>query len=171
MTTAIDAVRKSLGISHWMLDSVLADLPEDAARRTFPNTRMNPITPTVAHAVYGEDVMINRFVLDREPLLTRDGWLARTGVPDDNHVLSPELLAAPLDLAALREYAAAVFGETDRTLAGLLPGDLGRMVPTPFGNEVPAVDFLAMFPAVHLSSHVGEISALKGALGMTGYPM
>jgi hypothetical protein len=45
------------------------------------------------------------------------------------------------------------------------------MVPTPFGNEVPAVDFLAMFPAVHLSSHVGEISALKGALGMTGYPM
>jgi hypothetical protein len=170
MITSINSIRMSLETAHGILDSVVGDLTQEAATHTFPGTRMNPIAPTLAHAVYDEDFMVNKLVMGADPLLTRDGWLARTGIPDENPTLSPELLAAKLDLGALREYAAAVFAEVDRALAGLSAEDMERSIPPPFGNGVRVSEFLARFVANHTSAHSGEISALKGALGLPGFP-
>lgn len=171
MSSPIDATRQSLQLAHQLCSMMVAGLPADAAVRRFPETKMNAIAPTIAHAAFGEDFMVNQLIMRREPLLTRGDWLRRTGIPDANATLSPEWAAAQYDWDVLLQYTAALFAETDHLLGELMPADLAHPVATPFGTEMPALDFLAMFPAVHLSSHVGEVAALKGALGMTGYPM
>jgi hypothetical protein len=84
--------------------------------------------------------------------------------------MSPAFLSQVFDVDALREYAAALFAQTAAFLESPPPGDLERVITTPLGSPMNAATYLASFGLVHLAQHTGEISAVKGVLGVKGLP-
>ena len=54
-------------------------------------------------------------------------------------------------------------------VATLAPKDLERTIPTPIGDHDMG-QFLEIFIIGNINWHIGEISALKGCLGLKGYP-
>ncbi|RLC60183.1 MAG: hypothetical protein DRI80_11280, partial [Chloroflexota bacterium] len=74
-----------------------------------------------------------------------------------------------VDLAALREYEKVVVEAAHGWLASLSPEELGRKIETPIG-ELSMAQMVETFIIWHINVHCGEISALKGCQGATGYP-
>jgi hypothetical protein len=70
--------------------------------------------------------------------------------------------------AGVREYAQAVFANTDANVAALDPASLGNKMQGPFG-ETTAARMLSL-GVYHLAEHSGEIAALKGIQGQKGLP-
>ena len=77
-----------------------------------------------------------------------------------------------IDLAALRQYAQAVYAATDQYLASLQEGDLGRTIDlSGAGLSQPSLAWLLSGGVLgHLNNHCGEVSCLKGLQGAQGYP-
>ena len=73
------------------------------------------------------------------------------------------------DLPDLHEYAGKVQSAAQDWLASLTPADLERKVETSYG-EFNLGQFLEAYVVWHINVHCGEISALKGCQGATGYP-
>jgi hypothetical protein len=74
-----------------------------------------------------------------------------------------------VDLPVAHDYAKTVAQAAQSWLASLTPEDLKRSVETPVG-ELNLGQLLETFVIWHINSHCGEISALKGCLGVKGYP-
>ena len=166
-TPTAAAVRTSLGIAHMVASTVLAELPADVARRRFEGATIGPIAPILAHAAFGEDWVLNE-AIGREPLLTRGGFLERTGIPSPDRELTREWLDAAYDIGELQRYAGAVFAEVTAWAEAASEADWARRVPSPLGTEMTMAELLPAFGAGHVMLHAGEISALKGIQGLPG---
>lgn len=163
---AIELLRGQFKASHQFLDMTIADCTEEAANRKDEGWNIKPICTIYAHIAGSEDVMVNTMIRGGEPLLVRDGWGEKLGIA--NPSLS-ELDSVTAPLSAIREYAAAVFKETDDYLSSGPEAELEREIDTPIG-KMPAISFLANITATHCPSHLGEIAALKGVQGLKGLP-
>jgi hypothetical protein len=77
-----------------------------------------------------------------------------------------------VDLAALRQYAQAVYSAINTYVKGLTPEDLERELDLSDAQlGVQTVDWvLSVLVASHLNNMAGEISCLKGLQGAQGYP-
>jgi len=77
--------------------------------------------------------------------------------------------AIRVDIAVLHTYTKAVTEAIQVWLASLTPQDLERDLETPIG-KLSVGQMLETFVIWHINAHCGEISALKGCLGVKGYP-
>ena len=129
---AITLLREQLTEAHALLEAVMQDVTPEAAH-WIPPGRANPVGATYAHVVLFEDRTINGILLHRRPLYETT-WSGKTGISD--LMPSPEgwddyaawTRRTRVDLPALKEYAQAVYANTDEYLASLSPEDLDRQL-------------------------------------------
>ncbi|MDE3097764.1 MAG: DinB family protein [Chloroflexota bacterium] len=166
-------LREQLGMARAFLAGTLADVDAEAAHAPAPG-RLNPIAATYTHLVVGEDGFVNGIVRGTAPLFAAK-WSGRTGIselPPAGPGWSEWGRGVRVDLAALRWYADAVAQSTDRFVASLSPNDLDRAVDLgAFGFGKWSLGcVLGAGVLGHLLSHRGEVAALKGLQGGTGFP-
>ncbi len=172
--TAKSVLLHALRSAQNVLESTVADVDDDLANTPAPGTA-NPVGAAYAHAVLSEDRIVNAWLRGMTPLFAAD-WAGRTGtdkpMPQRGIVegdLGEWYRSVKVDMAALREYAKAVYASAERFLVGADDETLAREVDSPRG-KMPLADMFSMFVTGHINNLTGEISAIKGALGRKGYP-
>jgi DinB superfamily len=169
----VELLQFSLDNAFGILGQVTADLTQEQADWTPPGIA-NPIGATYWHTISGADEVVHRWCQGKEPLSASGNWRERAlevAVPE------PErggdwlayMQAIRVDLPAMHEYAQTVCAAAQEWLTSLVPDDLERKIKTPIG-ELNLSQMLATFVIWHVDAHCGEISALKGCLGVRGYP-
>jgi uncharacterized damage-inducible protein DinB len=168
---AVDAVKTAYAGAHMWFEGTTADLTADQANHA-PGGNAPSIGTLIMHILSDEDGMLSYFLMNKPPLYESEGWAAKLGVP-----LMLDLPANPdpswrFDPATVRDYAKAVFAQTDAFLAGLTPDDLDREVDLTAADmgKMPTATFLLTLLLGNTYAHTGEISAIKGMLGAKGYP-
>ncbi|MCX7856033.1 MAG: DinB family protein [Anaerolineae bacterium] len=170
---AIELIRYALGNAFGILGQVTADLTREQADWTPPGIA-NPIGATYWHAVSSADEIVHKWIRGEEPLYQKGGWHEKVlivSVPEPEHGgdYFAYMRAIRVDLAALHAYTGAVAEAIQGWLASLALEDLGRELDTPIG-KLNIGQVLETFVIWHINAHCGEISALKGCLGVRGYP-
>lgn len=173
MTTqaATSNLRLLFGMAHNYLEGTLMGLtPEQAGR--FPEGKPASIIGQYAHIVTSEDWLINIKAQGTAPIMATT-HAGRTGfiTPPPPVGWDGWAREEKLELAALRDYAQAVYAATDAYLATLTDDALSRpvdMSEVGMGEQpLAAVIGLAL---LNDALHCGEIACLKGLQGLTGYP-
>ena len=164
----VELLRGQLKSAHQFLDMTIGDVSEDAAKRVDDGWNIKPIGAIYAHIAASEDVILNGMIRGGAPLLARDGWGEKLGITDPMPSLD-KLYNFSAPMATVREYAAAVFKETDEYLGTVKSDDLLDEVDTPAG-KMTKLAFMANIMATHCPGHWGEIAALKGVQGLKGLP-
>lgn len=167
----ISLLRDQFKQAHEWLEATVGDvIAEDA--HAIPPGVANPIGATYAHAVLAEDGVINGMLKGAAPMFAGD-WSGKTGVsePQMNQTLEWGR-KVKVDLPALRQYAQAVYKNTDDYLAGLKDSDLDRIIDlTSAGLGKQSVAWVMSNVVLgHVHNMMGEISALKGIQSKKGYP-
>ena len=159
------------GAHDWYLGTV-ADVGAEQANSVPPGAA-HPIGSLMAHILHCEDFMLNTAVQGKPSIWERDGWAAECGgglMVD----LDPDVARAyKCDAASMGQYAQAVFANTDAFLGGLKDSDLDgevNLLPLGFPNNMALGDFLSQMLLGNTYAHTGEISSLKGTMGLKGYP-
>lgn len=163
-------LKSSFEIAHMVFNAVVSDLDERMGRHSAPGTTIPTPAAIMAHALYSQDMMVNEHVRQQPTVLESGGFGPTTGLAAPEPSMSPEFLSQVFDVAALREYGAALFARTVAFLESATPGELDRTITSPLGSPMDAATYLASFGLVHLAEHTGEISAIKGVLGVKGLP-
>jgi hypothetical protein len=158
----------ALSFSQQSLEEVVADVTEREAL-WLPSGVANPIGALYLHTLYDIDAIVHRMFQDKPPLWDRQGWGKRLGVEIDLDLSQEWARSVRFDLGQAREYGAAVFKEATDYVASLGDDDLDRFITTGMGESTTLGQLLHSFVIWHIDVHCGEISALKGALGMKGY--
>lgn len=168
---AVAYVRQDLDWGHQLIEQMMEDVTSEQLAWAPPG-RANPLGATYAHAVCAEDGVVQQ-LLRGQPMLFESTWQGRTGISEPRfHSESEWARNVTLDLPAVRQYAQAVYQNTDEYVAALEPGDLDRELDlTGQGMGVQTVGWaLSAFLASHMHNMIGEISVLKGLQGVQGYP-
>lgn len=141
-----------------------------------PPGKANPIAGTYAHLVFSEDLFIHSFLKKAKPLMETT-FKDKTGAselhPMDWEVAYPKWLKeVKVDIKQFREYAKAVFAESEVYVESLTDEDLEKDVDmSAFGiGDKKVYDFIANLISGHVYPIMGEISVLKGIQGLKGYP-
>ena len=126
----------------------------------------------MAHLVYDEDLIVNGMLLGKAPLAASTS-AGKTGISDPQMAVSQDWAkTVRLNLPEFREYQKAVFAATDAYTASLDESDLDReldMTSMGMGTQNLGWAFGVLIIG-HANNLAGEISALKGAQGLKGYP-
>ncbi len=158
----------ALATAHKSLAEVMADVTAEEAAWTPPGVA-NPIGALYLHTAYDVDVAIHRLFQDKPPLWEAEGWGEKLGTTIDLDLSLEWARALRLDLDAAREYARRVFRAADEYVATLGEADFDRVIPSGMGESTTLGQLLQAFVIWHVDAHCGEISALKGVLGLKGY--
>jgi hypothetical protein len=171
--TTVAFLQYSLSNAFGILGQVTADLTQEQADWMPPGIA-NPIGATYWHTVSSVDFIANMWCLGQQPLSETAGWRDRAlshSVPEPEHGGDwlTYMRAIRVDLPELHEYSRAVGAMVKDWLVSLTDADLERVLETPVG-ELNLGQVLATFVVWHIDAHCGEISALKGCQGFSGYP-
>jgi DinB superfamily len=196
--TIQSALKAALVVTHRWVEGTLGDIDDELANR--PGIGLShSIAAIVAHAVLLEDAMLNHFCLTRVPVVapswvgptcpycSQDGmihttplfasnWAGRTGV----NPLLPRFGSSEadfvnwygsvrIDMAVNRAYRQAVFAQSEEFIDSAADAAWARIVDSQIG-PMPVANFYASVFIGHINLHIGEVSAIKGALGRKGYP-
>lgn len=170
MEPRAQVLKSTFDIAHMVFNAVTADLTEEQCAYNIAGGTVPNAAAILAHAIYGEDAVVNRMARGMDPVLLRGDFMGRTGINAEAMGMTPEWLAMDFKLDGLLQYAEAVFAETAAFLESATTEMLDRPVDTPLGTKMPAAEAVGAFGIVHISEHTGEISALKGAQGGKGLP-
>jgi hypothetical protein len=132
----------------------------------------------LAHAVLAEDGIVNGMLRGQAPLFAAT-WAGRTGT--DRPMPMPGLVEGDMgewyrtvqvDLGACRQYAAAIYATSEEFIGSADEDTLGRTIDMSFigMGQLPLPLMFSTFVTGHLNNLCGEISAVKGTLGLKGYP-
>jgi len=171
---AVDLLQGALDNAFGILAQVTGDLTQAQADAPAPGIA-NPIGATYWHAVSGADEVVHRWAQGQAPLAERAGWREKvlTVSAPEPHLGGEEyreyMRTIRVNLPALHDYTRAVADAIRAWLASLTPEDLERTVNTPIGEHTLS-QMLEVFVIWHINAHCGEIAALKGCLGVRGYP-
>ncbi len=168
---AIDLLRYSLGNAFAILGQVTADLTQEQADWVPPGTA-NPIGATCWHAVSGTDFIVHKWCTGQTPIFESAGWREKVLIapgPEVEGETREHMLSTQVELPALQAYTQAVADAVQTWLSTQSPEDLDRQLETPIGT-MNLGQVLETFVIWHLNAHCGEIAALKGCLGVKGYP-
>lgn len=167
-------LREQLREAHDFLDETLGDVTDEELHWLPPGTA-NPIGATFAHVVMGEDLMINGLVRGVAPLFYTS-FAGRFGLSEPPPMPNQGDWDAwarkvRVDLPALREYAKAVYENSDEYVASLNDDDLAKDIDLSlFEMGVkPLSWFLGNVVLSHVTTHCGEVACLKGLQGGHGY--
>ena len=174
---SIKLLREQLTEAHALLEAVMQDVTPDAAHWVPPG-QANPIGASYAHVAVLEDRTINGIILHRRPLYETT-WSGRTGMSElmplqgkdwDDYTAWTRRLK--VDISSVREYAKAVYANTDQYLSSLTSDDLDTPVDLAGvgGSKVTLGHVLCRSVVAHADNIAGEISCLKGLQGLQGYP-
>ena len=175
---AITLMRQQMDSAHYSMEGTVADVTPEQAHWQ-PAGRANPVGASYAHAITGEDLVINGMLRQSAPMFASN-WAGKTGLSEpmpgrigpswDDYAAWTRRVR--VDLPALRSYAQAVYANTDAYLATLSPEDLDRpMDMSSLGlGEVNLAWVLSNLVMGHVHDLMGEISCLKGLQGAKGYP-
>ncbi len=169
----VELTRYALSNAFGILGQVTADLTQEQADWTPPGIA-NPIGATYWHAVSSADEIVHQWIRGDEPLRQKGGWQEKVltvSVPEPEHGgdYFAYMRTIRVDLVALHAYTRAVAEAIQGWLASLAPEDLEHELDTPIG-KLNVGQVLETFVIWHINAHCGEISALKGCLGVRGYP-
>lgn len=164
-----------LKAAHGALEQTMEGVTDEVAH-FMPPGKANPIAGTYAHLVFAEDMFIHGFLKKTKPL-AETTFKNKTGAselhPTEWQVAYPKWLKeVRLDIKQFREYAKAVFAESENYVASLTDADLEKDVDmSAFGmGSRKTYDFIANLISGHAYPIMGEISVLKGIQGLKGYP-
>lgn len=141
-----------------------------------PDAESNSIAFIMWHTARVEDRLVNVFARGAEEVWTRDGWSARTGIPEADHGVnySLEQVAAlpPITKEDLQEYLEAVREETLTYLRGLDDDDFDAVPEdrTPFPEFPATVRYFrgrsigGIFRQLvgEEDQHLGQVSYIRG---------
>jgi hypothetical protein len=166
---AVTLLRMQMDEAHKLLESTVGDLTGDQLHY-LPEGRALPVGAAYAHVIFSEDILV-QMLRGQEPLF-ETGTSTGASEPMPNFMKGWEDYAAwtkrvRFDLSRLREYAKAVYANTDAYLATLSDPDLDK--PGPWGDNSLAY-FISRAMVGHIDNLAGEISAAKGLQGLQGYP-
>jgi hypothetical protein len=115
--------------------------------------------------------MVNVMGLGKPTLFERDGWSARTGVPvPGGPMMTPDWIAnVRMNIDEFKEYAKAVYAQTDDLIANLPDESWNKEISGPMGKQT-AFQMFSTIGLFHISEHAGEIAALKGVQDLKGLP-
>jgi hypothetical protein len=161
-----------------ILDGTMADVTQAQAEYIPPGIA-NPLGATYAHVICSEDMVVQGMFKGGAPLFAST-WAGRTGLSEPMPMPGPETWAdygpwtrrVRIDLAALRQYAAAVAEATDTWLASLSEADLDKPMDLSgvgLGQHTLGTA-IGLLVGNHLGTETGEIAVLKGIQGARGYP-
>jgi hypothetical protein len=168
--TAIDVLRSAFGGAHHWYQGTVADITADQANHLPPGIA-HPIGSQMAHILHSEDMMVG--MLSGQPTLWESqGWGQKLGLPMLSSQTTESSRAFQCEPGQLNDYCQAVFARTDGYLAGLSADDLDHPVDlSSWGmGSMPVGQILTTMLLGNTYAHTGEISALKGTLGLKGYP-
>lgn len=171
---AMQLLRMQAQTTHGWLENTLGDVTEEQAHQ-MPAGRANSVAVSYAHAVVSEDMIVNGMLRGQPPLMATS-WAGKTGLNEMMPSPGPEWVnyfdwtrRAHADLAQLRQYAQAVYANTDEWLATVKPEDLDREVEIPGLGKQNLGWAISVLVVGHMHDLTGEVSAIKGTLPMTGY--
>src|SRR4051812_24946993 len=129
----VSLLRMQLNIAHQTMEGTMEGVTDEMAH-WMPPGRANPIGASYAHTVQAEDAIVNGIFKQEAPLYA-SRWLNKTGFSEPMPSVGPEWGDYPnwtrrvkVDVPALREFAQAVYANTDQYLADLKPEDLDRQL-------------------------------------------
>lgn len=158
--------------AHEVLEGTMADVTDEVLNWQPPGSA-NTIGANYAHVVTGEDAILQGMARGAAPLMA-SSWAGKTGLsspPPAGAGLHDWGKTAQIDLAALRQYAQAVFAATDEYLASLTDADLAAEIDaSAFNSGMQPRSWLLSLMLSNANWHLGEISAIKGVQGLKGYP-
>src|SRR5690349_21775097 len=130
---SITLLRERLKAAHWVMEGTMADVTPEQMQ-WLPPGMANPVGATYAHAVTSEDAIVNGMLRQAAPMFATS-WAGKTGSNIPMPMPGPEwenygpwAHSVQVDLAAAREYAQAVYANTDEYLATLTPEALDAQI-------------------------------------------
>lgn len=157
--------------AHDLLEGTTADVTAEVLTWSPPGNA-NSVGGNYAHVVVGEDFLLHG-AQGKAPLLAGE-CAGKTGLSEpppagaDMHEWDKRVT---IDLDALRQYAQAVYADTDAYLSSLADADLAvehDFSALGFGKQTLG-SFLSLLLG-HVGWHTGEVAVLKGVQGKKGYP-
>ena len=103
----------------------------------------------------------------------KSDWAGKTGVSDPSpHQTLEWAQNVRLDMVAFDEYARAVYEDLDQYIKNLSGEDQARVIDMSFVGlgERSLIWCVNNLIIGHLNNLMGEIAAVKGVQGLTGYP-
>jgi hypothetical protein len=169
---AIELMRNQINASHGIVEGTAADLTGEMCDHQ-PGGKAHPIGATYVHIAATEDVIINMVLRGQQPMVAGE-WAGKIGASEPPPPFGGDIYAwatsVKVDIGQAREYAKAVYKNTDDYVASLTPEDLDRELDIPGFGKNPLAYYIGIAALIHPANHVGEISALKGIQGAKGYP-
>jgi uncharacterized damage-inducible protein DinB len=153
----VELTQYALSNAFDLLQQVVADLTQEQADWVPPGTA------STIGAVYSHTITYVDFIVQRVCIGQSDADFAE---PPPEEIRMQQV---QVDLSALHEYADQVQSAAQEWLSTLTPADLDRRRNTSAG-ELNLGQLLESYIIWHINAHCGEISALKGCQGLSGYP-
>jgi hypothetical protein len=166
-------LRNQLHHFHEYLEATMEGVTDEHAHWVPPGGA-HPIGAIYAHVIFNEDDAIQRILQDRQPLAD-PAWAGRSGVtgavPLGVTDWANWARTARFDIRQLREFAKAVYAQTDNYLARSSESDLARQVDlSRDGYGIQPAIFVPHVLLANVAIHTGEIACLKGIQGLRGLP-
>ena len=167
MTTISTYIQKQVADAHTQLALVINGV-DDAVANTKAAGTANTVGQTYAHAILAADVFFNVALCGGAPVLFTGGFAQKLGVGDPNPRNWEAIKGLKVKIADWRDYANSVIASQGGYLATLTEAELGRAFNV-FGMDTTVTDMLILATS-HAALSAGDISAIKGTLGLQGYP-
>ncbi len=176
MLTALDLLKEELKNAHEVFESTALDIRDEHLHKS-PGGVAFPLAATYAHLVFSEDSILHE-MLKGEPTLFDTTWKDLTGASqlmppmDANYTEANKIWAnsLKLDFPKFRQYAQAVFKDTEEYLNTLKDEDLEKERDLGAWGKKTVAFLYYEYIIGHTYSLAGELSALKGVHGVKGYP-
>jgi len=176
MLTPLQLLKAQLKEARESFEGTVADInPKDLNKD--PGGKALPLGAAYAHLIFSEDVIIHG-ILQGKKALYEISWEGKTGVSapmpamdkkwSKNHALW--IKTVRIDLPQLHKYAKAVYKATDTYMSKLKNKDLTTKIDLGSWGKKTVAEILSGFIIAHTNNLTGEISAIKGVHGSTGYP-
>ncbi len=165
--------------AHETFEGIMNEVTDEVAHYK-PQGRALPIGSSYVHVLVSEDILLNTWARKKKALIDSE-WGEKLGISAPHPVMDENWeknfaewsKTVKIDLKKAKEYAQAVYAETDKFLESLSDKDLTKMKVdlTTWGlGEWPIMRFIIRILISHLDAVGGEMSAIKGLQGLKGYP-
>lgn len=161
---SVEYAANQLDMIFSLFNTTAADLDEAQFNREAPGT-CNSIAKTHVHAATSIDFFVNRITRGGDMIWT--GFAPGHGLPANPSEIWKHEAVVPL--APMRDYAKQVQASALEYVKSLSPDDLERVVDTQFFGQNSA-GWVLQLVGMHTSAHIGDIAAVKGAMGLKGLP-
>lgn len=165
--SAVEVLRFMFGQAHQYLEGTMMGVTDEVAR--YEAGGPASILGQYAHIVSGEDWLVNIKAQGGAPLMMQTNPGFKTPPPPVGWDVWARTEA--VDLAALRTYAQQVYAATDAFLAAADDTVLSNPVDmSEMGFGMVTITAVLTLALLNVCVHCGEIAAMKGLQGLTGYP-